>query len=179
MNSLSDEEIMLEVKQGNIELLSFLFRRHQKHLFNFFMQTGTEYHQSEDFVQQVFLRILNYRKSYREGAQFKKWMFTIARNLVKRDYEKQKHLKSAELPRKLIDNTAEEEENREKEEQIKELYRALESIPAADRELISLSRFQGLKYEAISEITGISVSAIKVRMHRALKKLREYYMKNA
>ncbi|PWE01013.1 RNA polymerase sigma factor [Marinilabilia rubra] len=179
MNSLTDEEIMLDVKNGNTELLSFLYRRHQKHLFNFFMQIGTEYHQSEDFVQQVFFRILRYRNSYKEGAMFRKWMFTIARNLVKRDYEKQKHQKSIQLPQRLITEAPDDTDAGEKEEKIKELYKALESLQASDRELISLSRFQGMKYEAISEITGISVGAIKVRMHRALKKLREHYFENA
>jgi RNA polymerase sigma-70 factor (ECF subfamily) len=179
MEEFPDEKIMLEVKNGNTELLSVLFRRHHKHLFNYFMQTGIECHQSEDFMQQVFYRILKYRHSYREDAIFKKWMFTIARNIVRRYYEKHKHMKLQTFPEKLIYGVADNNDTLEKEEKIKDLYRALEKIPPFDRELISLSRFQGLKYEDISEITGISVGAIKVKIHRAMKKLREYYFAKA
>ena len=55
------------------------------------------------------------------------------------------------------------------------LYEALEQLSPEEREIIELSRFQGLKYQEISEITGNSVTAIKVKVHRAIHKLREFY----
>ncbi|WP_291859569.1 RNA polymerase sigma factor [Marinilabilia sp.] len=175
MDWLSDEDIMLEVKQGNTDLLAHLFKRHHKHLFNFFLHTGVEYHKSEDYMQQVFYRILKYRRSYQEGANFKKWMFTIARNIMRRHFDKQKRQPEQELPLSLFNKTDNSSEETENEERIRALYKALERIPLPDRELISLSRFQGMKYEDIAEITGTSVGAIKVKMHRAIKKLREQY----
>jgi RNA polymerase sigma factor (sigma-70 family) len=179
MNWLSDEDIMLEVKQGNTDILTHLFIRHHKHLFNFFLQTGVGYCESEDLMQQVFYRILKYRQSYREDASFKKWMFTIARNIMRRHFEKEKRHPEQELPLNLFNKTADSSEDIEKEEKIRALYKALERIPPPDRELISLSRFQGMKYEDIAEITGTSVGAIKVKVHRAIKKLREQYFQKA
>jgi RNA polymerase sigma factor (sigma-70 family) len=179
MDWLSDEDIMLEVKQGNTDLLANLFKRHHKHLFNFFLQTGVGYNESEDLMQQVFYRILKYRQSYLENANFKKWMFTIARNIMRRHFEKQKRQPEQGLPLILFNKIDDRSEEMGKEEEIKALYKALERIPPSDRELINLSRFQGMKYEDIAEITGTSVGAIKVKMHRAIKKLREQYFQKA
>lgn len=179
MESRSDEEIMLKVKEGETELLSVLFNRHQKHLFNFLLHQGIDYHKSEDYLQQIFYRILKYRKSYREDASFKTWMFSIARNVVKRDYERQKIKYAQMCPLTEAAYVADADENSLREEELKQLYASLEKLSVTEREIINLSRFQGLKYEAISEITGLSNSAIKVKMHRAMNKLRTYYFQQA
>jgi len=55
------------------------------------------------------------------------------------------------------------------------LYEAMALLSEEQREIIELARFQGLKYQEISKITGNSVPAIKVKVHRAIKKLRELY----
>jgi DNA-binding NarL/FixJ family response regulator len=52
---------------------------------------------------------------------------------------------------------------------------ALERLPPDDRELLVMSRFEELKYEEIAEATGLSLANVKVRIHRAIKKLREVY----
>jgi len=57
----------------------------------------------------------------------------------------------------------------------KALYEALALMPPEQREILELSKFQGLRYQEISEITGNSVAAIKVKVHRAIKKLKELY----
>lgn len=59
------------------------------------------------------------------------------------------------------------------------LREALEQLPVEQKEIIELSKFQGLKYEEISRITGSSVPAVKVKVHRAIKKLKEIYFQIA
>jgi RNA polymerase sigma-70 factor (ECF subfamily) len=64
-----------------------------------------------------------------------------------------------------------------REEEYERLDRALAKLSPDQKEIIILSRFQGLKYEEISSIQNLSVSAIKVQMHRAIKQLRQHYFK--
>src|SRR5262249_32080385 len=66
-------------------------------------------------------------------------------------------------------------EELEKRERSELLQRALQRLPREKRELLLLARFGEMKYEAIGELLGASVGAIKVRVHRALKELREEY----
>ncbi|HKW74322.1 MAG TPA: RNA polymerase sigma factor, partial [Terriglobales bacterium] len=55
------------------------------------------------------------------------------------------------------------------------LRRALLELPEEKREVLVLSRFQGLKYEQIAELMGCEVNTVKVRVHRALQELREKF----
>jgi RNA polymerase sigma-70 factor (ECF subfamily) len=64
-----------------------------------------------------------------------------------------------------------------KEDDFERLNLALQDLRPDMREIIVLSRFEGLKYEEISRMTDLSVSAIKVQVHRAIKQLRNHYFK--
>jgi RNA polymerase sigma-70 factor (ECF subfamily) len=104
-------------------------------------------------------------------------MYQMARNLHI-DYCKEEK-RSGELflnTENYPTNITEEDEGF-LEDDYERLERSLASLNNEQRELIVLSRYQGLKYEEISQIVNQSVPAIKVAMHRAIKKLRGVYFK--
>jgi RNA polymerase sigma-70 factor (ECF subfamily) len=55
---------------------------------------------------------------------------------------------------------------------------ALQELDIEQREVLVMSRYQGLKYEEIAVILGLSVNAVKVRVHRSILALRKVYFKN-
>src|SRR4029077_11075259 len=79
-NSISDEELMSQVRSGIGEMLGVLFERYHVPLFNFYLKLTSDRSMSEDLVQEVFFRILKYRHSYRPETAFRAWMYQIARN---------------------------------------------------------------------------------------------------
>src|SRR6266480_5942415 len=80
MTLAPDEDLMLQVRDGAGEMLGVLFDRYQTPLFNFYSKLTGDRTLSEDLVQEVFLRILKYRQSYRPGTPFRAWVYQIARN---------------------------------------------------------------------------------------------------
>ena len=80
LDNESDQMLMISVRDGNMEKLGVLFERHHGQLFNFFLRLTGNRHLSEDLVQEVFVRLLKYRHTYRENRMFTTWMFQIARN---------------------------------------------------------------------------------------------------
>jgi RNA polymerase sigma-70 factor (ECF subfamily) len=56
------------------------------------------------------------------------------------------------------------------------LYMAMAKLPEESREILVLSRFQGMKYEQIAQVLGLTVAGVKVKVHRAIKKLKQYYL---
>src|SRR5438874_1284391 len=80
MTLAPDEDLMLQVRDGAGEMLGVLFDRYQTPLFNFYSKLTGDRTLSEDLVQEVFLRILKYRQSYRPGTPFRAWIYQIARN---------------------------------------------------------------------------------------------------
>ena len=77
---ISDNQMMEDVKTGKVEKLAVLFEKYHVQLFNFFLRLTGNRGVSEDLVQDVFMRILKYRKTYRGQSKFTVWMYQIARN---------------------------------------------------------------------------------------------------
>ncbi len=173
----ADEKLMLAVKDGEISKLGVLFERHHRVLFDFFARMTGSRTAAEDLVQDVFFRILKYRKTYRDESRFTTWMFHIARNARWDHYRKQHEntpfVEEMELPGTSPFPSHELEQN----EQTMLLECALLQLPAEKREVLVLSRYREMKYEEIAELLDCEVGTIKVRVHRALKDLREIFFK--
>ena len=71
---------MLAVQHGDIPALGVLFERYHAALFDFLSRVTGDRASGEDMVQDVFVRILKYRTTYRDVGSFETWLFRIARN---------------------------------------------------------------------------------------------------
>ncbi len=165
---------MSQVRNGVGEMLGVLFDRHQTALFNFFYKMTARRAASEDLVQEVFLRILKYRQSYRPGTPFRAWMYQIARNARVDAFRKQRGEVSWEPE---IEPAVVPTDSAQQQQEIGRLYRALLQMPEEKKEVLILSRFQGLRYEEIAQLLGCEVNTVKTKVHRALQELRELFLR--
>jgi RNA polymerase sigma factor (sigma-70 family) len=172
MTLVADEDLMLQVRNGEADMLGVLFDRYQAPLFNFYAKMTQDRVASEDLVQDVFLRILRYRQTYRPGTPFRTWMYQIARNA------RLDHVRKLKPETPLASEPAAPASPADPAQQKQEtllLQRALIQLPEDKREILILSRFQELKYEEIARLLGCEAGAVKVRVHRALQQLREIF----
>ena len=163
---------MLQVRDGAGETLGVLFDRYQAPLLNFYARLTGDRTLSEDLVQEVFLRILRYRQSYRAGTPFRAWIYQIARN-ARVDHHRKSRPQTELDPEMAAPKPANDPAQREQETAL--LRRALMSLPEEKREILILARFQELKYEEIASLVGCELATVRVRVHRALQELREIY----
>ena len=170
---MRDEDVMKLVKNGKLDALSILFDRYHLRLFNFFLRLIDDRNLSEDLVQNVFERIIKYRSSYREGASVKTWIYQIARNVRIDHFRSQKWHKEefAEIENE-VDEEMSSQLRLERQEEIEALDLAIQSLPLSYREVLWLGHFEELSYREVGDILGISVPNVKVRMHRAVKQLK-------
>ena len=177
MSDIGDEAVMQRVKDGNLEDMSVLFERYHLRLYNFFLKLTRDKEISQDLTQNLFYRMIKYKNSYKNDLSVKAWMYQMARNLH-RDYFKEEKraqelfMKTDSYPVDITDDSSIFHE-----EDYERLDMAFSSLSSEQKEIIVLSRYQGLKYEEISVIINQSVPAIKVAMHRAIKRLRGIYFK--
>lgn len=173
---MTDEVVMEAVKNGNLQQATLLFERYNKRIFNFLARMTMDRALAEDLTQNVFLRLIKYRHSYREGAKFQSWIYQIARNVFSDHYQLHKN-KYKELVdvEKLKDRIGDHDEVSLQEEKEALLQRSMAKLTAEQRELLVLTRFQQMKYEEVARIMDTTVANIKVKVHRALIRLREYY----
>ena len=78
---MTDEMIMEAVRNGDLQQASVLFERYNKQIYNFLARMTMSKVLAEDLTQNVFLRMIKYRNSYRDGNKFHSWIYQIARNV--------------------------------------------------------------------------------------------------
>ncbi len=172
MKQLTDEELMHDVAGGNLDAMTFIFERYHLRIFNFLVQMTRDKEVAEDLTQNVFYKVIRYRTSYK-GGQFVSWIFKIARNLFSDYYHKQKKMQSDTTIENVMDSAVVTSE--QKTDDLNHLQLALSRLKIEERELIVMNRIQGMRYDKIAEITGSSEGAVKVKVHRIIKKLRSVY----
>lgn len=172
---ITDEQLMVQAGKGDMTCVAQLFERHHTSLYNFFYGQTKDDALSKDLVQNLFERMIKYRSKYTAQYPFKPWMYKMAWNLQNDHYRKKRFvLPGADQINHLLPQT--EETNMDpKENQKRQLKKALEMLKQEHRQVLHLAQFEGLKYAEISEVLGCSLSATKVRAHRAMKALRIAY----
>ena len=171
MSKPTDEELMHSVSHGNLDVMTSIFERYQLRIYNFFFQMLHDAQICEDLTQNVFYKVIRYRHSY-HGGKFVSWIFKIARNNLADHFKQQKNKQRYLDLENIKDNKVVASTN---EEEITQLHLALNKLTIEEKQLVIMNRLQEIKYDEIAEITGKSSGAIKVKMHRILKKLRIHY----
>lgn len=176
VDEASDNRVMEEVRDGKVEKLAILFERHHIMLYNFFLRLTGNRNVSEDLVQDVFFRVLKYRKTYQGQSKFTVWMYQIARNAHFDCLRKQRpEVPLEEQFQEAASPDAEPAAKMLAEVDIDLLRKALDRLPLRKKEILLLSRFQDMKYKDIAQLLGCSISTIKTSVHRAVKDLGRIY----
>jgi len=167
---------MWEVRAGDVGKLEQLFDRHQRSLFHYFLHLTGSRAAAEDLVQEVFYRILKYRRSYQPETSFRAWLFQVGRN-VHHDYAgRQKgEVALAEDVAELRGPDLPPDRQAQKKQEAVLLRRALAALPREKREVLIMSRYLDLKYEEIAAALQCEVGTVKVRVYRALRELSDRF----
>ncbi|MDC8002977.1 RNA polymerase sigma factor [Aureisphaera galaxeae] len=165
---------MQSVAHGDLDAMTILFDRYHEWIYNFFFKMKPDAAFCEDLTQNVFYKALRYRSSY-SGGKFASWIFTIARNLFHDHIEKEKHRSNVPVEQLAI---VDEDGKDDRTDEVKRLHLVLNKLKKEEKELIVMSRFQGMKYQQIAEVIGSNETAVKTRVHRVIKKMKTLYFEN-
>ena len=163
----SDEDLMDRYCAGEIAAFDQLFSRYQNRLVRFLTQmVGTA--QAGDIAQITFLKVHTNRHRYQAGRNVAAWVFTIARNTAL------DHLRSAPRRREKtgIEIEARHDHKMPDPHRDGRIRAAVDALPDDQKQVILLHWFAGLTFEEVSQIVGATSAAVRVRAHRAYKKLR-------
>jgi len=176
----SDHELMIAVRAGDVAKLGDIFERYHQRLYAFFVRMTNQPTVSEDLVQVVFYRILKYRHTYRDEGKFTAWIYHLARKVAADHFRKHAKAPTATDPRDLhahADESASPDRSATTTDDLELLRAAIARMPLEHREVLVLSRLQNVEHKEIARLMDTSVGAVKVRVHRALKELRDIYFK--
>jgi RNA polymerase sigma factor (sigma-70 family) len=166
---------MLAVREGDLDRLSDIFERHHKRLYNFFLGMTGRPDDGEDLVQEVFLRMLHYRHTYRDDSRFETWMFRIARNARIDSFRKTRRGEPLTAAHDPVNPDPGPEDRLVNDNETVLLHRAMAALPDDKREVLMLSRFENMGFSEIARILDEKETTVKVRAHRAVRELGEIY----
>ena len=183
MNSsqLTDEEIALRVQNGDTQLFGVLVERYEAKMKRYAKKFLFGYHDSQDVVQDVFLKAYSNIQGFDTGRKFSSWLYRIAHNEYINAIKKRGHEPLTFFDSDTLFPHPVAAENVEKEIDIKQmqeiLNKCLDKLDVKYREPLVLYYFQDLDYQSISEVLRIPTSTVGVRLNRGKVILKEIYEK--
>ena len=194
LRELSDEELILEFQKNNTEAaFNILVQRYKNPLTNFVFRFLGDYASCADVVQETMIKVFRYKDTYRQipknlpdssnssVAKFSTWVYTIAGNLARTEYRRQRRRNIFSISDYGEDHSAydlPDESSRPDvitDSGIKDeiIQKALLKVKETYREAVILRDIQGLSYEEISEILGVNEGTVKSRINRGRAQLQE------
>ncbi len=190
--TFTDEQLMLQVRDGDRKSFEELMKRYKKSLFNYIYRFSGNRHTSEDIFQETFLKIYQHAGRYKPKSKFSTYLYTIATNLSINEMKKRKirqhetlesgyiegrqnpHIYESSLPSDVSTPATETE----REENRRLIWEGLDQLSPKHRSVLILSEFEELPYEEIAQITKTRVGTVKSRLHRAKIQLKEWIEKH-
>jgi RNA polymerase sigma-70 factor (ECF subfamily) len=162
-----------------------LVRRYQSHVERLLYHLAPDWSDRADLTQEVWIRVYRHLNRLQDPARFKGWLSRITTNLFYDELRKRKRFRSPlslDAPRQLDDGQVDWElpatdpspvETLMTQEFYGQLRKAIAVLPEAFRTTIVLREIQGLSYEEIAEMTGVSLGTVKSRIARARHRLQD------
>jgi RNA polymerase sigma-70 factor (ECF subfamily) len=169
-----DRTLVQRVRAGDGEALRLLVERYQERVFALVFGIVRDAHEVEDVAQEVFLKVYTRIDAFDERSQFYTWLYRVAVNAAK-DHVK-KRVRRPAVPLDEADALPGPGEPPEagaaRSETVRSVRAAIGGLPVRYREVLTLRELEGLSYDEIAEVLGISIGTVESRLHRARARLK-------
>jgi len=170
----TDEMLMRFLREGDESAFNEIYRRYSRRLLHFmFRMLGQDEAKAQDFLQDVFLKLVSHPEKFDLAKNFKTWVFTVAANLCKNHFRAQ-HKQWVELAAAQEPKSSENTISAFDHQLFKaELSLALNELIPVYREAFILRYHEGLSLNEIAEVTNSPLGTVKSRLHTATRQLSE------
>lgn len=173
MEEPSDATLVLEARRGDTKAFARLVHRYRDRHARFATRLLGDQDDAEDVLQSVFVRAFRHLDRCDDPARFGAWLHRIVVNEC-RTYATRRGHREAKVVRDELVMGGIATETAEPDVVLREaIDRAVASLPLDQREAFLMKHVEGLEYEEMAELTGVGVSALKMRVKRAIERLRE------
>jgi RNA polymerase sigma-70 factor (ECF subfamily) len=184
-SELSDADVMLELKAGNMAAFDVLLAKYRKPIIHFMFRMVHNQAVAEELAQEVFLRVYRSRETYRAEARFSTWLYRIATNLGvnhARDTKRERSASTIYLDEPdsetgttpdVADSTPSAETNLLSRERMNAIRKHVMALPERQKTAVLMHKYEGLDYKQIGDVLKLSESATKSLLFRAYQTLRD------
>lgn len=172
MGAINESEIVSRVLRGDKEAYIILIDAYKKQVFNLALRLTGNFQEAEDIAQDTFVKAFIKLKHFNTDKSFFTWMYSLSLNIIRNHLKKRKRASFTEIDENSAAEGVSQERSLINFQDMNRLQRSLNRLPQDVREIIVLKYYQGLSFESVAEIYGISLSAAKMRVYRGLEKLK-------
>jgi len=159
---------------------NLLVRKYQEKVYYFVRRMVVDHDDSDDVVQNIFIKVWNNLDSFREDSKLFTWLYRIAVN-ESLSFLKSKQLRSylsLSSPEAQMVKSLHDDPYFDGQEIQKRLQEAIIKLPKKQQLVFNMRYYDDLSYDEMSEILGTSVGALKASYHFATKKIEEFVTAN-
>lgn len=178
----SDEELLAAARQGAPDALDALIRRHQPRVYRFGVKMCRDAEDAGEVVQETLLAMVRSVRTFRGDSSVSTWLYAIARSFCIKKRRRRKFAPAREESLEAMDaqrleslsDPAPDPEKRATGREIDAaLAAAIDSLDRPRREVLVLRDIEGLSAPDVAKVLGLSVQAVKSRLHRARLTVRQ------
>ena len=182
MGTPSEQLALLErARAGDLAALEHLLVEVQPQLYRFSLKMCRHTEDAEDVLQDSMMTLARSFRDFRGASSLSTWMFTIARSFCIKKRRRSKYAPQTEESLEALPAGADQlrtsdlgpEDRAELTEAWEQVHAGIQRLAPDYREVLVLRDIEGLAAREVAEIVGISVSAVKSRLHRARAQLRD------
>jgi RNA polymerase sigma-70 factor (ECF subfamily) len=163
------------VKGGQVSAFSYLVEKYRDMVYGLSLKMLRNTEDAEELAQDTFVKAFQSIHTYKGGAKFSTWLYRIAYNSAISFLRKRKMVFYSLDEQQLSDQDELNINNRlseiDQDELAGSLKKALDALPEDDQVLVTLYYYEDQSIDDISKITGLTASNVKVKIHRARKKM--------
>jgi len=175
MNQTDDSFYIAKVLEGDVASFSYLVDRYQDMVYGLALKMLRNEEDAEEMAQDSFVKAYRSLTSYRQQSKFSTWLYRITYNgcisLMRKRKLEVRSMDEQQLSDRDEARLNEQLMEMDKALVAKLLQEAMEKLPVLEQVLITLYYYEEQKVEEISHITGLTESNVKVKIHRARKKM--------
>lgn len=179
----SDVKLMLEFQKGDVASFEVLLKKFFPRILNFIYRFVHDRQLAEDLTQEVFIKVYKQAQAYVPKAQFKTWLFTIAKNTSLNELRRKGRvhyslddgvdIEGSRLERQVEDKGGlRPDQALLDQEKASAVEQVINSLPEKQRMVVVLRRYEQFSYEEIAKTMSCSTSAVKSLLSRARETLK-------
>jgi RNA polymerase sigma factor (sigma-70 family) len=178
--TIQDTELLLQFRDPATREKGFtaIIKKYQEKLYWHIRRMVVEHEDTNDVLQNVFIRVWNGLENFREDSQLYTWLYRIATNECLSYLEQQKRKSSASLDEleSGLSNKVIADKYFDPNKLEWKLQLAIQQLPEKQRVVFTLRYYDEMPYEEMSRVLDTSEGALKASYHHAVKKIEDYIL---
>jgi RNA polymerase sigma-70 factor, ECF subfamily len=171
---LPDEELMILIHRGETRAFDELYARYQKRLlYYFYRMLGNSYEKAGDFLQDIFIKIIERPDQFDSSRRFCTWLFSVAHNMCKNEYRRLSVRRNVALDGEMeyrMSAVSREDENRQLAE---EIFNEINELGEIEKTAFLLYYREDFSIRDIGQVLGLPEGTVKSKLFYTRKKISE------